>query len=93
VLPTGYERGIIEVVPDTKSRAALGEISDGGLFELFQSRYGSPGTPRFEEARRNFIVSQARPTRTQGCPPDMQPPARCGYACLEIAGYAQSCRC
>jgi phosphatidylinositol 4-kinase A len=46
-------------VPDTKSRAALGEISDGGLFELFQSRHGAPGTPAFEEARHNFIVAQS----------------------------------
>lgn len=59
VLPTGFERGIIEVVPDTKSRAALGEVTDGGLFELFQSRYGAPGTRRFEEARELFIESQA----------------------------------
>jgi phosphatidylinositol 4-kinase A len=59
VLPTGYERGIIQVVPDTKSRASLGEISDGGLYELFQSHYGAPGTRGFEDARSNFIVSQA----------------------------------
>ena len=47
------------MVPDTKSRAALGEISDSGLYEVFQSRYGAPGTPAFEAARHNFIVSQA----------------------------------
>jgi phosphatidylinositol 4-kinase len=27
-LPTGYECGIIECVPNTRSRAALGELSD-----------------------------------------------------------------
>lgn len=59
VLPTGYERGIIEVVPDTTSRASLGETSDGGLFQLFQSRYGAPGTEAFEAAREAFLVSQA----------------------------------
>lgn len=47
------------MVPDTKSRASLGEVSDGGLFEIFQSRYGAPGTPKFEQARHHFIASQA----------------------------------
>lgn len=59
VLPTGYERGIIEVVPDTKSRAGMGELTDVGLYEIFQSRYGAPGTPSFEAARRQFILSEA----------------------------------
>lgn len=59
VLPTGYERGIIEVVPDTKSRAGMGEMTDVGLYEIFQSRYGAPGTPSFEAARRAFILSEA----------------------------------
>jgi hypothetical protein len=27
-MPTGYECGIIECVPNTRSRAALGELSD-----------------------------------------------------------------
>ena len=35
-LPTGYERGVIEVVPKTKSRAGLGEMNDAGLHEIFQ---------------------------------------------------------
>lgn len=34
VLPTGYERGIIEVVPNAKSRAGLGEMTDAGLYEV-----------------------------------------------------------
>jgi hypothetical protein len=58
-LPTGYERGIIEVVPHTKSRAALGELSDRGLYDIFLTEFGAPGSPQFERARRNFIVSEA----------------------------------
>ncbi|KAG2445055.1 hypothetical protein HYH02_008923 [Chlamydomonas schloesseri] len=58
-IPTGYGRGVIEVVPHTKSRAALGELSDRGLHEIFVSQFGPPGTPAFERARHNFIVSEA----------------------------------
>jgi len=59
VIPTGYECGIIEVVPDCRSRSALGETADGGLFEIWRREFGAPGSPRFEAARRNFIVSHA----------------------------------
>lgn len=58
-LPTGYECGIIEVVPATKSRAALGELSDRGLYDIFSAEFGAPGSPAFERARHNFIVSEA----------------------------------
>eukprot|EP00879_Flechtneria_rotunda_P007045 GHRR01007395.1.p1 GENE.GHRR01007395.1~~GHRR01007395.1.p1 ORF type:complete len:1449 (+),score=535.85 GHRR01007395.1:542-4348(+) len=58
-LPTGYECGIIEVVPNTKSRAALGELSDRGLHDIFTAEFGAPGSPAFETARENFIVSEA----------------------------------
>ena len=58
-LPTGYECGIIEVVPSTKSRAALGELSDRGLHDIFTAEFGAPGSPAFEKARENFIVSEA----------------------------------
>jgi hypothetical protein len=59
VVPTGHECGIIEVIPNAKSRAQLGEITDGGLLEVFQREYGVPGSRRFEAARRNFIKSSA----------------------------------
>ena len=99
-LPTGYECGIIEVVPKTKSRcvhitpvqqpnmlclgleascprsclpvgqsrsiamhhshrAALGELSDRGLYEIFQTEFGAANSPAFERARHNFIISEA----------------------------------
>eukprot|EP00898_Chlorokybus_atmophyticus_P009242 jgi/Chlat1/948/Chrsp108S01428 len=59
VLPTGYERGIIEVVPNSRSRNQLGEQFDGGLYEIFQAEFGAVGSPSFEAARHNFIVSCA----------------------------------
>ena len=59
VIPTGYERGVIELVTDTKSRSELGLQTDGGLAEVFQRQYGVPGTPKFERARRQFMRSSA----------------------------------
>ncbi|KAF5727217.1 hypothetical protein HS088_TW22G00905 [Tripterygium wilfordii] len=59
VLPTGPGRGIIEVVPNTRSRSQMGETTDGGLFEIFQQDYGPVGSPSFEAARENFIISSA----------------------------------
>eukprot|EP00271_Cylindrocystis_brebissonii_P006203 TRINITY_DN18880_c0_g2_i1.p1 TRINITY_DN18880_c0_g2~~TRINITY_DN18880_c0_g2_i1.p1 ORF type:complete len:1506 (-),score=262.70 TRINITY_DN18880_c0_g2_i1:1242-5207(-) len=59
VLPTGPERGIIEMVPNTRSRNEMGEITDGGMYEIFQQEYGPPGSPAFERARSNFIASSA----------------------------------
>ena len=52
-----------QVVPDTKSRSALGETADGGLAEIFRREFGEPGSRRYEEARDNFIASEA------GCVP------------------------
>jgi phosphatidylinositol 4-kinase len=48
-----------QVVPDTRSRNQMGEITDGGLYEIFQQDYGPPGSAKFEKARDNFIVSSA----------------------------------
>ncbi|XP_010527598.1 PREDICTED: phosphatidylinositol 4-kinase alpha 1 isoform X2 [Tarenaya hassleriana] len=59
VLPTGAERGIIEVVPNTRSRSQMGETTDGGLLEIFQQVYGPVGSPSFETARENFLISSA----------------------------------
>ncbi|KAK9849792.1 hypothetical protein WJX84_000135 [Apatococcus fuscideae] len=59
VVPTAYECGIVEVVPNCNSRAGLGETADGGLLEIFQHEFGSPGLPRFEAARHNFVISSA----------------------------------
>ncbi|XP_019247638.1 PREDICTED: phosphatidylinositol 4-kinase alpha 1-like [Nicotiana attenuata] len=59
VLPTGPERGIIEVVPNSRSRSQMGETADGGLYEIFQQDFGPVGSPGFEAARENFIISSA----------------------------------
>ncbi|KAH7684907.1 Phosphatidylinositol kinase protein [Dioscorea alata] len=59
VLPTGPGRGIIEVVPNTRSRSQMGEITDGGLYEIFQQDFGPVGSSSFETAREMFIVSSA----------------------------------
>lgn len=36
-----------------------GELTDGGLFEIFQREFGLPGSARFEAARSAFIASSA----------------------------------
>ncbi|MCD9643115.1 Phosphatidylinositol 4-kinase alpha [Datura stramonium] len=59
VLPTGPERGIIEVVPNSRSRSQMGETTDGGLYEIFQQDFGPVGSPGFEAARENFIITSA----------------------------------
>lgn len=37
----------------------MGEVTDGGLFEIYQQEYGPVGSDGFERARNNFIVSSA----------------------------------
>lgn len=37
----------------------MGETTDGGLYEIFQQDYGPVGSPSFEAARENFIISSA----------------------------------
>ena len=46
-------------MPNTRSRSQMGETTDGGLYEIFQQDYGPVGSPSFEAARDNFIVSSA----------------------------------
>jgi phosphatidylinositol 4-kinase len=50
---------LLQVVPNTKSRAALGELSDRGLHDIFSAEFGAAGSAAFERARENFIVSEA----------------------------------
>ena len=49
----------LQCVPNTTSRASMGETADGGLYDVFRRDYGAPGSPRFEAARLNFIRSCA----------------------------------
>jgi hypothetical protein len=49
----------LQVVPNSASRASLGETSESGLFDIFQREFGAPGSVRFEDARTAFIKSSA----------------------------------
>lgn len=71
VLPTSYECGIVEVVPNCDSRSALGDTADGGLADIWRREFGAPGTARHEQARLNFIRSEAG-CALAGLPPCMQ---------------------
>lgn len=59
VITTGRGTGIIEVVPNTKSRHDIGALTEGSLYEYFVSEYGHPNSPTFQNARKRFIESMA----------------------------------
>ena len=51
--------GVIECVPEAKSRDQLGRKTDTDLFSYFIKKYGEETSTKFKTARRNFITSMA----------------------------------
>lgn len=59
VIATAPGCGVIECVPDTKSRDQVLKETDVKLMEYFEQMHGPRLSPEFSEARRNFIKSMA----------------------------------
>ena len=51
--------GIIEVVPECRSRDQLGKSGSRDLFRYFQSQFGTPDSENFRVAQYHFAVSSA----------------------------------
>ena len=59
VVATSPGYGIIECIPDSKSRNEIGKETDQTLIQIFRSRWGRDDGEIFQEKRRNFIRSMA----------------------------------
>lgn len=59
VVATSPGCGVIECVPNAKSREQLGKETEMSLYDYFRYEYGDETSKNFQEARANFVKSMA----------------------------------